>query len=136
MHDVRTNPLVAEAAARGKFDFVMAYDVLHDMTRPEMLCAEVKKALAIGGTWLVVDIKNHGSIAENIRRLRLDAAVKYSISMGMCMSSALSEPGGAGLGTLGLTLNLAAKMFADAGFSKCRPFEVAALKNQLFEVSH
>ena len=51
-------------------------DVLHDMADPEALCREVKKALAPDGTWLVVDIRNFGSVAENIRNLRLDAAVK------------------------------------------------------------
>lgn len=46
------------------------------MADPEALCREVKKALAPDGTWLVVDIRNFGSVAENIRNLRLDAAVK------------------------------------------------------------
>ena len=36
------------------------------------------------------------------------------------MSCALSEPGGAGLGTLGFTLPVARRMLADAAFTSVR----------------
>lgn len=136
MHNVKTNSLAQESQINGKFDFVLTYDVLHDMAHPEVLAQEVKEALAPGGTWLVVDIKNYGSIGENIRKLRLDAAVKYSISMCVCMSSALSEPDGLGLGTLGLSVDIATKMFTEAGLTKTRPFLVEGVENQFFEVTH
>jgi SAM-dependent methyltransferase len=134
MHDVKTNSLEQEAA-HGKFDFVLTYDVLHDMAHPELLAHEVKRALAPGGTWLVVDIRGYGSTAENLRKLKLDAAVKYSISMAVCMSSALSEPDGLGLGTLGLSVEIATQMFTAAGFRTTRPFLVPGVENQFFEVS-
>jgi hypothetical protein len=35
-----------------------------------------------------------------------------------CMSSALSEPDGAGLGTLGFTEEVARRMTAEAGFTR------------------
>jgi hypothetical protein len=42
----------------------------------------------------------------------------YGTSVLSCMSSALSEPGGAGLGTLGLSEALARRMTREAGFTR------------------
>jgi hypothetical protein len=41
----------------------------------------------------------------------------YGLSVTSCLSSGLSEPGGAGLGTLGLHPGLAEQMCREAGFS-------------------
>jgi hypothetical protein len=46
------------------------------------------------------------------------AAMMYGTSVLSCMSSALSEPGGAGLGTLGLSEALARRMTREAGFTR------------------
>ena len=46
------------------------------------------------------------------------ASLMYGISVLSCMSSALSEPGGAGLGTLGLPASKAEAMARDAGFTQ------------------
>ena len=49
------------------------------------------------------------------------ASLMYGISVLSCMSSALSEPGGAGLGTLGLPPSRAEAMARDAGFTQVPP---------------
>ena len=44
----------------------------------------------------------------------------YGASVLTCMSSAMSEPHGAGLGTLGFSENVARKMCSEAGFTRFR----------------
>jgi hypothetical protein len=59
----------------------------------------------------------------------------YSMSILYCMSSALSEPGGAGLGTLGLTEEVFAEMADAAGFGQftSREFDIDPM-NRYYEL--
>ena len=66
----------------------------------------IRSAIDADGVWLLVDIKGRDSFAENIEKNPM-APMMYGVSVMSCMSSALSEPGGAGLGTLGLPESLA-----------------------------
>ena len=50
------------------------------------------------------------------------------------MSSALSEPGGAGLGTLGLPAAKAEQMARDAGFTRFRQLDIDHPINALYEI--
>jgi hypothetical protein len=50
------------------------------------------------------------------------------------MSSALSEPGGAGLGTLGFTEDVARRMTAEAGFGRFKRHEFDNPFNAYYEV--
>jgi hypothetical protein len=61
-------------------------------------------------------------------------AMMYANSVMSCMSSALSEPGGLGLGTLGFNPAVARRMAAEAGFSSftVRDFESPA--NLYYEI--
>jgi hypothetical protein len=61
-------------------------------------------------------------------------ALLYGFSVQTCMSSALSEPGGAGLGTLGLPPDVLRAMCADAGFSSVRLHDVEDPANLYYEV--
>lgn len=54
-----------------------------------------------GPTLLVSDIKSTGSAPGNIAGLPGLASILYGMSVAVCLSSALSEEGGAGLGTVG-----------------------------------
>src|ERR1700689_5821159 len=76
----------------------------------------IGKAIAPDGTWLIKDIRCAPNWADNLRNPVL--AMMYGISVASCMSSALSEPGGAGLGTLGFHPDLAERMCRDAGFTQ------------------
>jgi hypothetical protein len=53
-----------------------------------------------GPVFLVTDMKSTGDAASNIATMP-SAPFLYGVSIGICMSSATSQPGGAGLGTVG-----------------------------------
>jgi hypothetical protein len=71
---------------------------------------------AIG--YLVVDFKSTGDAARNMTEMGPMAVLGYCYSTMVCMSSALSEPDGKGLGTLGWHPALAHSMLKKAGFSE------------------
>ena len=84
------------------------------------------------GTWLIKEIKGHASFEANLRNPL--AAMMYSSSVASCMSSALSEPGGAGLGTLGLHRDLCEAMTRDAGFTSFSVHDLEDPANLYYEV--
>ena len=90
-------------------------------------------AITDDGTWLLVDIKALDTYAENVRKNPM-ASLMYGISVLSCMSSAMSEPDGAGLGTLGLSESRAAEMTAAAGFSRFRRLAIDHAMNAFYEV--
>jgi hypothetical protein len=112
---------------------VVTFDCLHDMTDPAGVVTAIRAALAEDGTWLLVDIKAHDTYAENARRNPM-ASLMYGISVMSCMSSALSEPGGAGLGTLGLSARRAEEMARAAGFTRFRQLDIDHPINALYEI--
>jgi len=128
-HDASQDPLPAD----GRFDLVTTFDCLHDMTDPGAVMKKIRAALADDGVWLIADIKALPSYAENVDRNPM-AAMMYGTSVLTCMSSALSEPGGLGLGTLGLHPGLAREMTEDAGFSRFEPLEVDHPVNAFYAV--
>ena len=78
----------------------MTLDCLHDMPRPAEAVAAIRRAVRPDGTWLIKDIRSGPAWQDNLRNPVL--ALMYGLSVTSCLSSGLSEPGGAGLGTLGL----------------------------------
>src|SRR4029078_12775425 len=104
-------------------DLVTTFDCIHDMTHPQEMMHGIRAALADDGTWLLVDIKARDTLEENVRKNPM-ASLMYGVSVLSCMSSALSEPGGAGLGTLGLSANVASQMAERAGFTRFRKLDV------------
>lgn len=98
----------------GSADLVTTFDVLHDLPFPDRAAAAVRRSLGPDGEWLVADIRCGPDFESNQRNpVR---ALMYSMSVAFCMNSALSEPGGAGLGTLGLHEAKIREIAADAGF--------------------
>jgi SAM-dependent methyltransferase len=126
--DPRTAPLSADRSV----DFVTTFDCLHDMTDPAGMVRAIREALADDGTWLLVDIKAHETFAGNLRNPM--ASLMYGISVLSCMSSGLSEPGGAGLGTLGMPPSRAEAMSRDAGFTRFRKLDVDHAVNAFYEI--
>jgi 2-polyprenyl-3-methyl-5-hydroxy-6-metoxy-1,4-benzoquinol methylase len=104
-----------ELPAEPTFDLVLTLDCLHDMPRPAEALAAIRRCIKDDGTLLVKDIRAGVTWEENQRNPLL--ALMYGTSVTTCMSSALSEPGGAGLGTLGLHRELAESMCREAGFT-------------------
>ncbi len=102
-------------------DLITTLDCMHDMTHPEQCVRAVRAALKEDGTWLIKDIRSASTFEENRKNPML--AMMYGFSVTYCMSSALSEPGGAGLGTLGFHPEVARKMTSEGGFSHFRTLD-------------
>ena len=98
------------------FDFLITFDCIHDMTRPGEVITAIYQSMKEDGTWLIKDIKSHPDFQQNLRNPFL--AMYYGFSVTACMSSALSEPDGAGLGTLGFNPAVAREMVTNAGFTR------------------
>ena len=128
-HDARREPLPATAS----FDFVTAFDCLHDMAHPERALRAVRAALRDDGVFLICDIKARETFEENVKRNPM-AAMMYGTSVLTCMSSALSEADGLGLGTLGFTESVARKLTAEAGFSRFEPIDFGHPVNAFYVV--
>jgi 2-polyprenyl-3-methyl-5-hydroxy-6-metoxy-1,4-benzoquinol methylase len=114
------------------YDLVLTLDCIHDMTRPAEALAAIRSAVQPDGTWLIKDIRAGATWADNIRNPVL--AMMYGTSVATCMSSALSEPGGAGLGTLGFHRQLAEQMCRDAGFTRFTMHDFDDPANLYYEV--
>lgn len=118
-HDALVDPLPQD----GRFALVTTFDCLHDMTDPKGVIGQIRRALRDDGIWFVADIKAQPTYERNVEKNPM-AAMMYGTSVLTCMSSALSEPGGAGLGTLGLHADLARDLAESAGFTR---FEILDL---------
>ena len=116
------------------YDFIITFDCLHDMTQPAVVTKAIKNALRPDGTWLIKDIRCHEDFRQNQRNPML--AMLYGFSITACMSSALSEPGGAGLGTVGLPPSKLEAMTTDAGFSTFEIHDFEDPANLYYEVRH
>ena len=127
-HNVRSEPLPED----GRFDLITTFDCIHDMTHPTDMMRSIRRAISPDGVWLLVDIKAKDTFAENLANPM--ASLMYGISVMSCMSSALSEPGGEGLGTLGLPESKARAMTEAAGFSRFRRLEIDHAMNAFYEV--
>jgi 2-polyprenyl-3-methyl-5-hydroxy-6-metoxy-1,4-benzoquinol methylase len=128
-NDARTNPLPADHSV----DFVTTFDCIHDMTHPAEMMQAIHAALKPNGTWLLVDIKAHDTFALNMQKNPM-APLMYGISVLSCMSSAMSAPGGAGLGTLGFSATTAESMAKAAGFSHFHKLDIDHSINAFYEI--
>jgi 2-polyprenyl-3-methyl-5-hydroxy-6-metoxy-1,4-benzoquinol methylase len=116
-----------------RMDLVLTLDCIHDMTHPEAMLTAIRDALDDDGTWLWAEPKSAPTYAENVER-NPQAALMYAMSLVSCMSSAMSESGGAGLGTLGISEPKAREMAAEAGFTRFTPRDFGHPLNAYFEV--
>jgi SAM-dependent methyltransferase len=128
LHQTRAEELPAD----GDFGFVLTFDCLHDMTQPDVAIAAIRRAIADDGTWLIKDIRSTGRWEHDRRNPML--AMMFGFSVSSCMSSALSEPGGAGLGTLGFNTDVAERMVRDAGFTRFEVHDFDDAANLYYEV--
>jgi len=127
--DPRVSPLPNDES----LDIVTAFDCIHDMTHPQDVMQAIRRSLKPDGIWLLVDIKALDTFGENMAKNPM-ASLMYGISVMSCMSSAMSAPGGAGLGTLGLPESKARSMAAAAGFTRFRKLDIEHSLNAFYEV--
>lgn len=127
------NPLDDPLPTNNTVDLITTFDCIHDMTHPLQMMQAIRNAITENGTWLLVDIKAHDAFAMNASNNPM-AALLYGVSVMVCMSSSMSTPGGAGLGTLGLSANTAEHMAKTAGFTRFRKLDVDHAINAFYEI--
>ena len=127
--DAKDHPMPSDHS----FGFVTTFDVVHDVPFPQKMIEDVFAALEQNGTWLCSDIRSFPNFEENLRE-NPSASLLYGFSVLVCMSSAMSEPGGAGLGTLGFNEQVAQSMTSKAGFSRFRKLEFETAVNSYYEI--
>lgn len=128
-HNAKDDPLPADAS----FDFITSFDCIHDMAHPGSVIRAIRGAIKEDGSWLLADIKSKPTFEENLEKNPM-AGMMYGFSVMSCMSSALSEPGGAGLGTLGFHEGVAREMTGEAGFTRFRVLDLDHPMNSYYEV--
>jgi SAM-dependent methyltransferase len=128
-HNATREPIPDDAS----FDFISTFDCLHDMAHPDVVIAAIRRALKPDGTWIIADIHGQPSFEQNLTDNPL-APLMYGFSVLCCMSSAMSEPGGAGLGTLGFPEPVARRMVTEAGFTRFKSHEFDNPINAYYEV--
>jgi 2-polyprenyl-3-methyl-5-hydroxy-6-metoxy-1,4-benzoquinol methylase len=102
-----------------RFDYIFAFDAIHDQTHPfESLCG-IRHMLAPGGLFSMIEIDASSDHAGNMDNPM--GPFLYTVSMMHCMPVGLCD-NGAGLGMM-WGRNQAVKMLAKAGFN-----DVAALE--------
>ncbi len=96
------------------YDFITAFDAIHDQARPAEVLKAIANALRPGGVFLMVDIRASSLLEENMKHPL--ATFLYTISCNHCMTVSLAEDG-AGLGTM-WGEQVACQMLRDAGFTE------------------
>lgn len=97
----------------GRYDLVTAFDVVHDLARPQETLDAVAASLREGGAFLMGDIAASSNLEENVEHPFGPALFGFSVFY--CMTTSLST-GGAGLGTV-WGEQTARQMLGDAGFT-------------------
>jgi SAM-dependent methyltransferase len=104
---------VSRLDAPDHYDFITAFDTIHDQARPAEVLKAIAKALRPGGVFLMVDIRASSLLEENMEHPL--APFLYTISCNHCMTVSLAGDG-AGLGTM-WGEQAACQMLRDAGFT-------------------
>ncbi|XP_033762624.1 uncharacterized protein LOC117344083 [Pecten maximus] len=81
----------------GKFDWVIMFDLLHDLPDQANVMKEVKRVLKDGGVVSITDPDVHSSHKGNVGDASV-AAVGYAISSVSCLPRSLSKDGSPGYG--------------------------------------
>ena len=98
----------------GRFDFITAFDAIHDQGQPRKVLENIANAVNPDGTYLMVDIAASSNVEENIGNPW--APLFYTWSTMHCMTVSLAQ-GGEGLGTC-WGEQQARQLLKDAGFNQ------------------
>jgi ubiquinone/menaquinone biosynthesis C-methylase UbiE len=110
-----------------RFDYITAFDAIHDQTRPLDALRSVHAMLRPAGGFSMVDIAANSRLAAN--REHPMGPFLYAVSLMHCMPVGLAD-GGMGLGMM-WGRQRAAAMLREAGFSSV---EVAAIPDDAFNL--
>jgi SAM-dependent methyltransferase len=109
LHDANVDPL----GNHTELELVTTFDVLHDAPDPVALIDQVRQT---GAVWILGDIPCQDGIRNNVHNFT-SSDMYFAFSTCLCMASAMSTPGGAGLGTLGFSVPVAERMLKAGGFN-------------------
>ena len=112
------------------FDFVTAFDVIHDTVNPRAVLRRVHQALRPGGTFLMVEPFAGDALEDN---LHTGGALLYAMSTLHCMTVSLAH-GGEGLGAAWGPKRVE-ELCREAGFRGFRRLEIQNPFNVFFEVT-
>ena len=121
-----------DLVAGSDYDLVITFDCMHDMPFPGKTAAAIRQSIADDGTWLIKDVRSTGDFVKDRRNPLL--AMFYGFSIMSCLQSAMSESGGAGLGTLGLHTEAVKELTEAAGFSQFTRHDLNDAANLYYEV--
>jgi len=110
-----------QARWRQRFDYICAFDAIHDQTRPLEALRGVRWMLAPDGLFSMVDIKAGSRHADNLDHPM--GPFLYTVSLMHCLPVGLND-GGTGLGMM-WGRQRAEALLAEAGFAEVAPTEMA-----------
>lgn len=113
----------------GTFDFVLAYDVVHDLPDPEEGLVSIRRSLADGGTVLLVEPNVGASIDDNRHPM---GALLYGLSALHCVPVGLHD-GGEGVGAC-WGPERAERYVREAGFSEFTRLPIDNLANAFYRL--
>jgi 2-polyprenyl-3-methyl-5-hydroxy-6-metoxy-1,4-benzoquinol methylase len=102
-----------DLGAVAQFDFITAFDTIHDQAHPRQVLKSICQALRQGGVFLMVDIRASSNVQENIGHPL--GPYLYTVSCMHCMTVSLAQDG-EGLGTMWGS-QLATDLLHEAGFT-------------------
>ncbi len=106
----------------GKFDYVTAFDAIHDQAYPDKVLLEIHRVLKPEGIFSMVDLKGTGNPYLD-RDQTPFSALNYSSSLLHCMAVSLHYEGGMGLGNM-WGIPKAKEMLTDAGFRETEALDM------------
>jgi SAM-dependent methyltransferase len=125
--------LVQDAAGFGEqsaFDFITAFDAIHDQAAPRRVLRAIHDALRLDGVFLMVDIATSSHLERDLDNPL--APLLYTVSTMHCMTVSLAQ-GGEGLGAC-WGEEKARELLAEAGFASVEVSRVEGDPFNLFYV--
>ncbi|MCB1127208.1 MAG: methyltransferase domain-containing protein [Verrucomicrobiae bacterium] len=114
--------------AASPYDLIMAFDTIHDLAAPDAVLSRIRRALAPGGAFLMVEFKFSSLLEENIGNPF--APMYYGFSLLHCTPVSLSS-GGPGLGAV-WGEQTARRLLTEAGFSEITVVDTPRPQNYMF----
>lgn len=123
---------VAELNTPASFDFIAAFDAIHDQARPRQVLRSIHDALRPGGVFVMVDIAASSELHENAEHPL--APLLYAFSCMHCMTVAMAL-GGEGIGTMWGEAQARA-LLAESGFADVTVSHVPGTINSAAYIAH
>jgi 2-polyprenyl-3-methyl-5-hydroxy-6-metoxy-1,4-benzoquinol methylase len=113
---VRFEAVAAKEIAEQGFDLITMYDCLHDMGDPRGCAAHMRRILADGGTWMIVEPNAGDTPADNMNPV---GRMYYNASTMVCIPTSLDQEVGEGLGAQAGEARLS-EVIRSGGFASVR----------------